>query len=109
MPPEVREMVSDEEAAATFPTMRQLRPHLEEGEYVEQVGRMREAGYRLAAALDEEGRVSCVAGFRVQEFLYTGRHLYVDDLVTDEAARSGGHGKRMLDWLIGEARRSGCG
>lgn len=101
-------MVSDEETAATFPVIRQLRPHLEEGEYVGRIGRMRGEGYRLAAVLDDRGRVRCVAGFRVHEFLYTGRHLYVDDLVTDESARSGGHGKRMLDWLASQAKRSGC-
>ncbi len=101
-------MVSDEEVAATYPVMRQLRPHLEEEGYVERVGRMRGEGYRLAAVLDD-GRVRCVAGFRVRDFLYTGKHLYVDDLVTDEHTRSGGHGKLMLDWLADEARRSGCG
>jgi GNAT superfamily N-acetyltransferase len=107
VPSEVREMVSEEETAATFPVMRQLRPYLEEGVYAERIERMRGDGYRLAAVLDD-GRVTCVAGFRIQDFLYTGRHLYVDDLVTDEAARSGGHGKRMMDWLVAKAKRSGC-
>ncbi len=108
MAPEVREMVSDAQVALTFPVMRQLRPHLEEGGYVGRIGRMRREGYRLAAVVDEE-RVVCVAGFRVRDFLYTGRHLYVDDLVTDEEARSGGHGRLLLDWLAAEAKRQGCG
>jgi GNAT superfamily N-acetyltransferase len=34
--------------------------------------------------------------------------LYVDDLVTDETIRSKGYGKQLLDWLIAEARRTGC-
>jgi len=101
-------MLSDEEVASTYPVMRQLRSHLEEGDYVERVGRMREDGYRLAAVV-YEGRVVCVAGFRVRDFLYTGKHLYVDDLVTDEGTRSGGHGRLILDWLAVEAKRSGCG
>ena len=101
-------MVSDEEVASTFRVMRQLRPHLGEDDYVARIGRMREGGYRLAAVVDG-GRMVCVAGFRVQDFLYTGKHLYVDDLVTDEATRSGGHGRIMLDWLAAEARRNGCG
>ncbi len=104
---EVREILSDAEVASTFPVMRQLRSHLEETGYVERVGRMRRDGYRLAAVVDGE-RVMCVAGFRIQEFLYCGKHLYVDDLVTGEETRSEGHGKLMLEWLRGEAERNGC-
>ena len=101
-------MLSDEEVASTYPVMSQLRPHLEEGEYVGRIGRMRECGYRLAAVVDHE-RVSCVAGFRIVEFLAHGRFLYVDDLVTDGPSRSRGDGKRMIDWLAAEAKSSGCG
>ena len=88
--------------------MRQLRTHLDEDEYLETIRRIQRSGYRLAAVLDGD-RVRCVAGFRIQEYLYSGRHLYVDDLITAEDARSEGHGQRMLDWLADEARRDGCG
>src|SRR5690606_38511895 len=45
---------------------------------------------------------------RVMEMLAVGRHIYVDDLVTDEASRGRGYGKAMLDWLKAEAQRLGC-
>jgi GNAT superfamily N-acetyltransferase len=105
--PEVREALSDAEVAATFPVMHQLRPHLDEEGYAERVRRMRGEGYRLAAVLEGE-EVLCVAGFRIVEFLAHGRFLYVDDLVTDEGARSRGSGKLMLDWLASEARDADC-
>ena len=105
---EVREMVSDEEIVSTFPVMRQLRTHLDEDEYLEKIDRMRRSGYRLAAVVDG-GRVKCVVGFRIVEFLAHGKFLYVDDLVTAENARSEGHGERMLDRLIGIAREERCG
>jgi GNAT superfamily N-acetyltransferase len=101
-------MVSDAEVASTYPVMRQLRPHLEEDEYLERIRRMQGSGYRIAAVVDG-GRVACVAGFRIQEYLHRGKHMYVDDLVTDETARSMGHGGLMFDWLLDEARRNGCG
>ncbi|QIN80797.1 GNAT family N-acetyltransferase [Rubrobacter marinus] len=100
-------MTSDAEVAATYGVMHGLRPHLDEGEYLLRVRRMREDGYRLAAVVDGDA-VVCVAGFRIVEFLAHGRFLYVDDLVTDEGARSTGGGKTMLDWLAAEARRAGC-
>ena len=101
-------MLSDPEVLATFGVMGQLRPHLREAEYPETVRRMRGSeGYRLVAVLEGE-EVRCVAGFRVHELLAYGKVLYVDDLVTDEKARSGGHGRRMIRWLAGEAERNGC-
>ncbi len=58
---EVREAFSDAEVAATYPVMRQLRSHLDDGEYVQQVRRMRGEGYRLAAVVEKD-EVLCVAG-----------------------------------------------
>jgi len=103
----IKEAVTDAEISATFPVIRQLRPHLVEDEYLETVKGMQRSGYRLAAVVDGE-RVLCVAGFRIVEFLAWGRFLYVDDLVTDEDARSGGHGGRMLNWLAAEGKRNDC-
>ena len=42
------------------------------------------------------------------EMLAVGKHVYVDDLVTDAGVRSRGHGKALLDWLKAEAKRLGC-
>jgi GNAT superfamily N-acetyltransferase len=74
------------QTAFTWPVMRQLRPHLDEQQY-------------LAA----------VAGFRTMEMLYCGRILSIDDLVTDEAMRSKGLGAALLEWLWREAQALGCG
>ena len=105
---EVRE-VAEDGVRATYPVMRQLRPqYISEEGYATTVGRMREAGYRLAAVFDDEDRVLGVAGFRVQESLWAGRVLYLDDLVTAEDVRSTGTGTKMLRWLEDEARSSGC-
>ena len=103
-------IVALEDAAAlraAWPVVAQLRPHLDEAAFVAQALRQIAAGYR-ATALAEDGVVRAYAGWRVQEFLVRGRHLYVDDLVTDANARNRGHGKVLLDWLKAEARRQGC-
>ena len=99
----------DDEAGlrAAWPVAAQLRPHLDEAAFVAQALRQIAAGYR-ATALAEDGAVRAYAGWRVQEFLVHGRHLYVDDLVTDANVRSRGHGRILLDWLKAEARRQGC-
>lgn len=104
---EVREAVTEAEVRAAYPVMRQLRPHLSEEEFVATVGRMRGEGYRLAVARKGSTPVGA-AGFRIQEYLAHGKHLYVDDLVTSGEARSGGVGRAMLGWLEDKARRHGC-
>src|SRR5687768_13798842 len=99
---------TDEQIAATFEVMHQLRPHLVREEYVPLVrGLMASDGFRLAAVVDG-GEVRAVAGYRIMSMLYCGRLLYLDDLVSDERVRSRGYGKRLLDWLKEEGRREGC-
>jgi GNAT superfamily N-acetyltransferase len=40
--------------------------------------------------------------------LHAGKELYVDDLVSDEKARSKGYGRKLLRWLIARAKREKC-
>ncbi|MEE4383577.1 MAG: GNAT family N-acetyltransferase [Pseudomonadales bacterium] len=109
MIPGLEIVVAETEAAirACWPVMAQLRPQLDEGGFLERVQRQRAAGYRLVA-VRRGGRVVAVAGFVIGEKLAWGRHLYVDDLVTDEAARSGGVGAALLAWLRRHAAEAGC-
>jgi GNAT superfamily N-acetyltransferase len=98
---------TDAEIADCFGVMAQLRPHLEAPLFVERVRRMEREGFQLAA-LRENGVVQAVAGFRIYENLVTGRQMYVDDLVTNDATRSHGHGRALLTWLAGLAEAEGC-
>lgn len=101
------EPTGDNEISRCFGVMAQLRPHLDEPAFLERVRRQMTQGYRLAARLDGD-RVVAVAGYRFGENLVSGRHLYVDDLVTDAAARSMGYGGELLAWLVQRAREHGC-
>jgi GNAT superfamily N-acetyltransferase len=98
---------TEPEIAACFPVLSQLRPHLEAASFVAQVRRMEVEGFRLCF-LEVQGTVRAVAGYRRMEMLATGPVLYVDDLVTDAAFRSQGHGARLLQWLLKEAEANGC-
>jgi len=95
------------EIARCFSVMCQLRPLLIEEEFFARIQAQQIEGYQLAF-LDYENAVVSVAGFRIQNMLSSGKTFYVDDLVTDAAARSQGHGEAMLQWLIALAREAGC-
>ena len=98
---------TDEEIAACYDVMAQLRPHVARADFLPAVHAMREGGLRLAC-IRENGRVVAVAGYRIANNLFCGKHLYVDDLVTAESERSKGHGKALLAWLRALAVEHDC-
>ena len=99
---------TDDAIDQTFEVMSQLRPHLDQADYLATVRHlMQTEGYALAA-LRDEGDVRAVAGYRVITMLYRGRILVIDDLATDAAFRSRGYGAELLGWLRDEARRRDC-
>lgn len=103
----IRALTDADALRPLWPVVRQLRPHLDEADFVTRALRQLDTGYR-ATALFEGDAPRAYAGWRVLENLVHGRHVYVDDLVTDAGARSRGHGRALLDWLKAEARRLGC-
>ncbi len=98
---------TDAAIARCHPVLAQLRPHVAAAEFVGRVRRQMAGGYVLAS-LDSGGQPVAVAGYRFGENLHHGRYLYVDDLATDEPARSTGAGRRLFEWLIGQARAADC-
>ena len=75
--------------------MRELRPHFAtRAKFVERVRRQQRDGY-LLAFVEAGNEVRAVAGYRFLESLYSGRFLYVDDLVTRESDRSAGYGGKL--------------
>ena len=99
---------SDQDYAASFQVMRELRPHLSDvGSFAAQARRQARQGYRLLAAWKDE-QVIGLAGYRLQENLLYGRFLYVDDLVAAAEARRHGVGAKLIDALRDEARQQGC-
>ena len=91
----------------TFAVMVQLRPGLEKKEYVQRVQRQQIGGYLLANLMRVD-TVKAVVGFRLIENFSRGKHVYVDDLVTEQAERSKGYGAMLFKWVIAYAQDEGC-
>lgn len=101
---------SDEEIAATFKVMKQLRPSLEETTYVALIRSLQQTeGYKLVSAIDD-GVCVGAAGFREKRSLFRNgdKEFYVDDLVTDTQRRSQGLGHALMRWMAAETKRLGC-
>jgi GNAT superfamily N-acetyltransferase len=106
---DVKVAQTDTDIARCFGVMRQLRTHLkDEAEFVARCrAQMAESGWTLIY-VEDGGTVAGVAGFRIQDFLHSGKTLYVDDLVTAEDSRSQGFGEALMAWMEAHAREQGC-
>ena len=87
--------------------MRELRPHIKAIDFAARVLLQQKEGYQLAF-LESDRVVRSVAGFRILNLLFSGRTLYVDDLVTHDSDRSQGFGAALFDWLVDYAKEQGC-
>lgn len=106
----IREVVPPD-TGSVFRAMQALRTDLaDEESFVRRVDdAQRPEGYRLVGAFEEgEPEAAAVAGFRTGRSLAWGHYIYVDDLSTLPEARRRGHGRALLDWLLGEGGRLGC-
>ncbi|MDQ6878197.1 MAG: GNAT family N-acetyltransferase [Candidatus Dormibacteraeota bacterium] len=108
-------MIRDLHAGEThlaYKAMLELRPAMgDEAAFVDRVDNVqRPEGYRLVASfIDGDVQAAAVAGFRVVHYISWGDALYCDDLSTRAEHRGKGHAGKLLDWMIEEARRLGCG
>ncbi len=105
---DIRTLAGDDDLRVAWPLVAQLRPAFDEERFVAQMQRQIAEGCRATLLFDGGGAPRVFACWRVMEMLAVGRHVYVDDLVTDAGARSRGFGTAMLDWLKAEAKRLGC-
>ena len=99
------EVVEPQLLAAAEGVHRQLRPHLQD--YIARMKVVLGAGAEMAVAVDG-GKVSGITVFRILEKTHSGRDLYCDDLVTDEAKRSTGVGHALMEYMERVARDRGC-
>lgn len=96
-----------EDIARCYPVMAQLRPHISAEDFIPTVKEQMKDAYRLVY-LSEGNEIAAVAGFRINNNLAWGKHVYVDDLITDQHKRSRGIGNALLSWLIKEAKNNDC-
>lgn len=103
----IRHMESDDDLRLIFHVLHELRPKLEVNTFIHRVQAARGEGFQIAALFDG-GLPIAVAGYRVLTSLNTGKTLYIDDLVTTQEKRGHGYGKRLFEFVCGEAVRLGC-
>lgn len=103
----VKEVHSDADILKCWKAMKELRPHLFEETFLSTVKEMMSEGYRLAFIEGADGHALSVIGFRYLQFLYNGKHFYIDDLSTMAEARGKGHAGQLVDYVCELAKQAG--
>ncbi len=97
---------TDEAILACRDVMLALRPHIPEGQFLALVRENMREGYQLAY-IEQDGKAVAAIGFRPLQFLFNGKHFYIDDLSTLPEYRGKGYGSQLLDYVAGLARQNG--
>ena len=87
--------------------LRTLRPARTEIEIAKLLEILFEEGYKLAFIGDDKIVFSAI-GFRIQTYLYSGKTLYIDDLITLEDHRKKSYGKLLIDFVKKMAKDANC-
>ncbi len=103
----INELQSRNEIIRAYPIMKQLRIHLDEGTYLELVCEAQEKDRYRLFALQTEGDIVAVVGFKPMITLYYGRFIWICDLVTDTTKRSSGYGEKLLTYVQEWAKENG--
>ena len=103
---EIQIAKTEEDILKCWDVLLVLRPHMIKETFVSTIMEMIGEGYILAF-IEKDGIAASAIGYRYQQYLYIGKHYYIDDLVTLESARGNGYASILLDHVTSEAKKNG--
>jgi GNAT superfamily N-acetyltransferase len=103
---EIKIASTEEDILKCWDVLVSLRPHLKKEIFVSTVKEMIAEGYTLAFIVENAKAVAAV-GFRYLQYLYNGKHFYIDDLSTLPEYRGNGYAGKLLDFVIQQAKARG--
>ncbi|QJW88356.1 GNAT family N-acetyltransferase [Spirosoma taeanense] len=100
---------SDADVQRCLPALLALRPHLTADLAFKRI-RYQQAHEQFVLAFidDSTSTAPAVIGYRTMNLLYSGKTIYIDDLSTLLDARGKGYASALLDFVIEQARQTGC-
>lgn len=100
-------IASDDEIKYCYKIMHQVREDLSKEDFLAVINAQIENGYKLAYVLDNN-QIICVAGFTISHKLAWGKHIYIDDFLTDKSVKTTDAGKALLDFIKIYAKQQEC-
>lgn len=81
-----------------LPTLLELRPNLDSKTVKIKLTDQISEGYQLIFIGDDK-LAFALAGFRTLNFFFSGKTLYIDDLITNSNHTQKGYAGKLLDWI----------
>ncbi|HLY69279.1 MAG TPA: GNAT family N-acetyltransferase [Puia sp.] len=103
---EIKIARSDEDILKCWNVLFELRPHLDKNSFLPTVKEMLTEGYQLAFIEINNEAVAAI-GFRYQQYLYNGKHFYIDDISTMPLYRGKGYAGKLIDHVTAKAKEKG--
>lgn len=88
-----------------WPTLFELRPNLKRESFKETFIKQLNEGYQLIY-IGNESLAYAIAGFRTINTFFSGKTLYIDDLITNSNHLRNGYAGQLLDWLKNFAKEN---
>ncbi|MCO1336782.1 GNAT family N-acetyltransferase [Microbulbifer sp. OS29] len=96
-----------EDILGCYEVLSQLRPHIAKDDFLNRILSLADScGYKLAWL--EDNGIKAVVGYRISDWLHTGKYLEIEDLITTSEKRSSGYGGKLFDWILEQAKVQGC-
>lgn len=99
-------IATPKDADKLIPVLIELRPHRTPDQLREMIVSQMTDGFQIVYAGDDS-HAFAVAGFRTLHMLFSGKTLYVDDLVTHPGHRKKGYAGMLMKWMIQYAKDNG--
>ncbi len=99
-------IATEEDIDKLIPVINELRKHRTKSELREMLTSQMQDRFEVIYIGNEE-EVFAMAGFRTMEVVFSGKTLYVDDLITLPGHRQKGYGGTLLRWMIQYAKDHG--
>ena len=100
-------IASEEEIKYCYKIMNQTSKNLSEKDFISLVSEQIKNGYKLIYVIDNN-EVICVTGFVIAQKLALGKHLHIDDFVTNKSVKSTDAAKALLDFIKIYAKQQEC-
>ncbi|EZH75453.1 hypothetical protein ATO12_01350 [Aquimarina atlantica] len=88
-----------------IPTLLELRPNLDLTTLKQKFINQLEEGYQIVF-IGNDKLAFAIAGFRTLNFFFSGKTLYIDDLITNSNHKRNGYAGQLLDWIKDYAKEN---
>ena len=96
-------VATEKDIEKLIPVIKELRQHRTDDQLREMLANQMKDRFQVVYIGTEE-QVFAMAGFRTMEVMFSGKTLYVDDLITHPDHRKKGYGGTLLRWMIQYAK-----